>query len=97
MVPGECRSCGTTTKEHDNNCQYGAIKDNIGLCIHCGAKDHRYAACLQRIIDHKVTDIEISKNKKNRKKRKVKIAAGIMTREQDTGRGRKGEMPSPHR
>ena len=32
VIPGECRSCGTITKEHANNCQYVAIKDNIGLC-----------------------------------------------------------------
>ena len=27
VIPGECRSCGTTTKEHANDCQYVAIKD----------------------------------------------------------------------
>ena len=36
VVPGECRSCGATTKEHANDCQYVAIKDNIGLCTYCG-------------------------------------------------------------
>ena len=31
VIPGECRSCGTTTREHANDCQYVAIKANIGL------------------------------------------------------------------
>ena len=35
VIPGECRSCGTTTRKHANNCQYVAIKDNIGLCTYC--------------------------------------------------------------
>ena len=35
VIPGECRSCGTTTREHANDCQYVAIKDNIGLCTYC--------------------------------------------------------------
>ena len=35
IIPGECRSCGTTTREHANDCQYVAIKDNIGLCTYC--------------------------------------------------------------
>ena len=102
VVPGECRSCGTTTKEHANDCQYIAIKDNIGLCTYCGAQDHRYAACPQRIVDHRVTHIERSKNKKNRKKGRVKILAGVVTREQDSDStlppeegGRKEEIPSP--
>ena len=47
VIPGECRSCGTTTREHANDCQYVAIKDNIGLCTYCQAQDHRYAACPQ--------------------------------------------------
>ena len=45
VIPGECRSCGTTTREHANDCQYVAIKDNIGLCTYCQAQDHRYADC----------------------------------------------------
>ena len=45
VIPGECRSCGTTTREHANDCQYVAIKDNFGLCTYCQAQDHRYAAC----------------------------------------------------
>ena len=45
--PEECRSCGTTTKEHANDCQYVAIKDNIGLCTYCRGQDHQYAACPQ--------------------------------------------------
>ena len=40
VIPGECRSCGTTTREHANDCQYVAIKDNIGLCTYCMAQDH---------------------------------------------------------
>ena len=39
VIPGECRSCGTTTREHANDCQYVAIKDNIGLCTYCQAQD----------------------------------------------------------
>ena len=48
VIPGECRSCGTTTREHANDCQYVAIKDNIGLCTYCQAQDHRYSDCPQR-------------------------------------------------
>ena len=40
VIPGECRFCGTTTREHANDCQYVAIKDNIGLCTYCQAQDH---------------------------------------------------------
>ena len=47
VIPGECRSCGTSTKEHANDCQYVAIKDNIGLCTYCQGQDHQYAACPQ--------------------------------------------------
>ena len=65
IIPGECRSCGTTTKEHTNDCQYVAIKDNIGLCTYCQAQDHRYAACPQRIADHEAATSEKKKNKKN--------------------------------
>ena len=93
VVPGECRSCGITTREHANDCQYVAIKDNIGLCTYCRAQDHRYAACPQRLVDQGAVNREKSKNKKNKRKRKVRIVAGIMTREQDSdlttrGRGR---------
>ena len=84
IVPGECRSCGTITKEHANDCQYVAIKDNIGLCMYCQAQDHRYAACPQRITDHEMRFRERTKNKRNRKRGKVKIVAGVMTREQDS-------------
>ena len=85
MIPGECRSCGTTTREHANDCQYVAIKDNIGLCTYCQAQDHRYAACHQRAADQEIAAREARKNKKNTKKRgKVKIVAGIMTREQES-------------
>ena len=85
MIPGECRSCGTTTREHANDCQYVAIKDNIGLCTYCQAQDHRYAACPQRTLDQETVAREARKNKKNNKKRgKVKIVAGIMTREQES-------------
>ena len=85
VIPGECRSCGTTTCEHANDCQYVAIKDNIGLCTYCQAQDHRYAACSQRALDQETVARETKKNKKNNKKRgKVKIVAGIMTREQES-------------
>ena len=80
MIPGECRSCGTTTCEHANDCQYVAIKDNIGLCTYCQAQDHRYADCPQRMLDQEAVAREVKKNRKN-KKGKVKIVAGIMTRE----------------
>ena len=84
MIPGECRSCGTTTREHANDCQYVAIKDNIGLCTYCQAQDHRYADCPQRALDQEAVAREAKKNKKNKKRGKVKIVAGIMTREQES-------------
>ena len=84
VIPGECRSCGTTTHEHANDCQYVAIKDNIGLCTYCQAQDHRYAACPQRALDQETVAREAKKNKKNKKRGKVKIVAGIMTREQES-------------
>ena len=84
MIPGECRSCGTTTREHANDCQYVAIKDNIGLCTYCQAQDHRYADCPQRALDQRAVVREARKNKKNKKGGKVKIVAGIMTREQES-------------
>ena len=85
VIPGECRSCGTTTREHANDCQYVAIKDNIGLCTYCQGQDHRYAACPQRAADQEIAAREQRKNKRNTKKRgKVKIVAGIMTREQES-------------
>ena len=85
VIPGECRSCGTTTREHAHDCQYVAIKDNIGLCTYCQAQDHRYAACPQWAVDQETAAREKRKNKKNNKKRgKVKIVAGIMTREEES-------------
>ena len=84
MIPGECRSCGTTTREHANDCQYVAIKDNIGLCTYCQAQDHRYADCPQWALDQEAVAGEAKKNKKNKKRGKVKIVAGIMTREQES-------------
>ena len=84
VIPGECRSCGTTTREHANDCQYVAIKDNIGLCTYCQAQDHRYADCPQRASDQRAVAREARKNKKNKKGGKVKIVAGIMTREQES-------------
>ena len=84
IVLGECRSCGTINKEHTNDCQYVAIKDNIGLCMYCQAQDHRYAACPQRMTDHEMKFRERTKNKRNRKRGRVKIVAGVMTREQDS-------------
>ena len=84
VIPGECRSCGTTTREHANDCQYVAIKDNIGLCTYCQAQDHRYADCPQRALDQRTVVREARKNKKNKRGGKVKIVAGIMTREQES-------------
>ena len=84
MIPGECRSCGTTTREHANDCQYVAIKDNIGLCTYCQVQDHRYADCPQRALDQEAVAREAKKNKKNKKRGKVKIVAGIMTRKQES-------------
>ena len=84
VIPGECRSCGATTREHANNCQYVAIKDNIGLCTYCQAQDHRYADCPQRALDREAVAREAKRNKKNKKRGKVKIVAGIMTREQES-------------
>ena len=84
VIPRECRSCGTTTHKHANDCQYVAIKDNIGLCTYCQAQDHRYAACPQWALDQETVTREAKKNKKNKKRGKVKIVAGIMTREQES-------------
>ena len=85
VIPGKCRSCGTTTREHANDCQYVAIKDNIGLCTYCQAQDHWYATCPQWTLDQETVARETRKNKKNNKKRgKVKIVAGTMTREQES-------------
>ena len=105
VIPGECRSCGTITKEHANDCQYVAIKDNIGLCTYCRSLNHRYMDCPQRRADHERSMREKKKNKRNnRKKGRVKIVAGIMTREQDSDstllseeRRREGEILSPRR
>ena len=82
-----------------------SIKDNIGLCTYCQALSHRYADCPQRIADHEWSMREKKKNKQNNKKKgKVRIVAGIMTREQDSdstlpseGKEREMEVLSPHR
>ena len=103
IVPGECRSCGNTTKEHANDCQYVVIKDNIGLCTCYQALSHWYADCPQRIADHERSMREKKKNKQNNKKKgKVRIIAGVMTREQDSdstlspeGREREMRVSSP--
>ena len=85
VIPGECRSWWTTTQQHTSNCQYIAIKDNIGLCTYCQAQDHRYAACPQQIVDRESAVRDKKKNKKNHKKKgKIKIVAGFMTREQES-------------
>ena len=84
MIPGEYRSCGTTTCEHANDCQYVAIKDKIGLCTYCQAQDHQYADCPQWALDQEAVVRERRRNKKNKKRGKVKIVAGIMTREQES-------------
>ena len=76
---------GPLPAKHANDCQYVAIKDNIGLCTYCQAQDHRYAVCPQRTLDQEAVAREGKKNKKNKKKGgKVKIVAGIMTREQES-------------
>ena len=55
------------------------------MCTYCQAQDHRYAACPQWAVDQETAAREKRKNKKNNKKRgKVKIVAGIMTREQES-------------
>ena len=84
VIPGECRSCGTTTREHANDCQYVAIKDNIGFCTYCQAQDHQYADCPQWALDQEAVATEAKKHKKNKKRGKVKKIAGIMTREQES-------------
>ena len=84
VIPGECRSCGATTRRHANDCQYVAIKDNIGLCTYCQAQDHRYTDCPQWALDREAVVREAKRNKKNKKRGKVKIVAGIMTREQES-------------
>ena len=61
-----------------------AIKDNIGLCTYCQAKDHRYADCPQQALDREAVAREAKRNKKNKKRGKVKIVASIMTREQES-------------
>ena len=61
--------------------------------------------CPQRVADHERSMREKKKKKRNnRKKERVKIVAGIMTREQDSDstllseeRGREGEMLSPRK
>ena len=75
-------------------------------CAHiAGPKDQRCAVCPQQIADQEATAREKKKNKRNNKKRgKVKIVAGVMTREQDSDstlqpekEERGMETPSPHR
>ena len=48
------------------------------------AQDHRYADCPQRALDREAVAKEAKRNKKNKKRGKVKIVAGIMTREQES-------------
>ena len=68
VIPGEYRSCGTTTREHANDCQYVALKDNIGLCRYCQAQDHRYAACPQWAVDQEAAAREKKKKRKIKRK-----------------------------
>ena len=89
ITPGECKACGAVTNVHAEDCQYVAIKDEIGLCSYCGHPDHTYRTCPQREAEKMVAD----KNKKNKSatkkgKGKVKIVSGILTRVQ--------EEDSPH-
>ena len=86
VIPGECRSCGTTTREHANDCQYVAIKDNIGF-MHLFAKPK--ITGMQLVLSEQQIRRWLQerreRNKKNTKKGgKVKIIAGIMTREQES-------------
>ena len=73
VIPGECRSCGTITKEHANDCQYVAIKDNIGLCTYCQSLNHRYMDCPQRLADHERSMREKKKNKRNKNLEEKKV------------------------
>ena len=73
-------------------------------CHRCQAQDHRYADCPQRTLDQGAVAREVKKNRKNKKKGKVKIVAGIMTREQESDstlshEKEEGgvEIPSPQR
>ena len=60
--------------------------------MYCQAQDHRYAACPQWAVDQETATQEKRKNKKNNKKRgKVKIVVGIMTREQESDSTRSPE------
>ena len=73
--------------------------------MYCQALNHRYVDCPQRMVDHERSMREKKKNKRNNRKRgRVKIIAGVMTREQDSdstlpseGRERGEEILSPHR
>ena len=57
----------------------------MGYALIAQAQDHRYAACPRRAADQEIAAREQRKNKKNTNKRgKVKIVAGIMTREQES-------------
>ena len=74
------------------------------MCTYCQAQDHRYADCPQQALDQEAVARETKKNKKNKKKGKVKIVAGIMTREQESDstlspeKEEEGvETPSPQR
>ena len=84
ITPGECKACGAVTNIHAEDCQYVAIKDEIGLCSYCGCPDHTYRTCPQREAEKVVAE----KNRKNRSatkkgKGKVKIVSGILTRVQE--------------
>ena len=73
------------------------------MCTYCQAQDHRYADCPQWALDQEAVAREAKKNKKNKKRGKVKIVAGIMTREQESDSTlspeKEGgvETPSPQR
>ena len=57
----------------------------MGYALIAKPQDNRYAACPQWAVDQETAAREKRKNRKNNKKRgKVKIVAGIMTREQES-------------
>ena len=97
ITPGECKACGAVTNVHAEDCQYVAVKDEIGLCSYCGAPDHTYHNCPEREYDRKVAERN-KKNqpKKNKEKGKARIVSGILTRvkeEEKSPRGRADRSP----
>ena len=85
------------TNIHAEDCQYVAVKDEIGLCSYCGHPDHTYHTCPERELDREVAE----KNRRNQFKRskekgKARIVSGILTRvkeEEKSPRGRVDRSP----